>query len=267
MIIIIRGHVRNGFDNNQLYLFVEKMVKCYKDIKIYIHTWNIKQNNKSWRQMPEINTVITKKMIYDYFGDMASNIKHIIIDNDQKIKLIGNLEGNIGNTPMPIVGWKNYWYGKYRIAKYVYAKCVNSVGGCVNLSEKVINLRFDYFLYHSDKENGKIDYLYKHFIRNVMNRKTPIQKNIFMEKNAAVCCDNLYMGNVLTMYLLAEHFYRNMDDILNRHKDIFHQEMLVSFENDHIFNGNNVLLSKYMSYTKKRNATTRKKRYTHKVVV
>ena len=83
-----------------------------------------------------------------------------------------------------------------------------------------------------------------------------------MEKDAVACCDNFYIGNVITMYLLAEHFYKNMDDILSRYTNICHQEMLVHTENDRIFDGNNVL-SKHMAYTKKN--TMRKKKYTRKI--
>ena len=44
--------------------------------------------------------------------------ENIIIDDDATIQLIGNLNGNINNGPMPIIGWKNYWYGKYKIIEY-----------------------------------------------------------------------------------------------------------------------------------------------------
>ena len=113
MILIIRGHIRQSFETSNLIDFIKSIHHIFPDIKIYIHTWNIFSNNLSWRPIQINNTIVTEEIIYNYFGELKHLIKHIIIDNDSNIKLIGNLHGRI-NGSMPIHGWKNYWYGKYK---------------------------------------------------------------------------------------------------------------------------------------------------------
>jgi hypothetical protein len=104
------------------------------DLKIYIHTWNVYSNNISWRRVHENNTPVTKETIYHYFGNLDHLIKHIIIEDDSKIKLIGNVHGTICSSKMPVRGWKNYWYGKHKIIQYVQQ---------TNSRDVVINTRFD----------------------------------------------------------------------------------------------------------------------------
>jgi len=134
LIIILRGHIRNSFTDNKLYDLIKEISQNY-NILIYIHTWNIQQSNVSWRHVNEINNIITKEVIYDYFKELSHLIKHIIIEDDTKIKLIGNLQGTIGAT-CPIIGWKRYIYGQYQIINYLRDHCSN---------EFIINMRFDVF--------------------------------------------------------------------------------------------------------------------------
>ena len=87
IILILRGHIRNSFNNQKLYVLVKKISEKY-NLSIYIHTWNIQQSNISWREVKQINNIITKKIINDYFKDLSLLIKHIIIDDDTNIKFV-----------------------------------------------------------------------------------------------------------------------------------------------------------------------------------
>lgn len=49
MILILRGHIRDSFNNTNLYDLVKDIVNIEPNIKIYIHTWNIFANSLSWR--------------------------------------------------------------------------------------------------------------------------------------------------------------------------------------------------------------------------
>ena len=138
MIIIIRGHIRNSFDSQLLFNFVNELNKTYSDLKIYIHTWSIYSNSISHREINENKTQVTDTFIYNYFKDLSHLIKHIIIDDDTNIQLIGNISGNINNGGMPIIGWKNYLYGQYQIVNYVYNLNKDN-------NEPIINTRFDLF--------------------------------------------------------------------------------------------------------------------------
>ena len=78
MIIVIRGHVRNSFETNQLYNFIEELHNIYPDLKIFIHTWNIFANNISWRNIDVNSAQVNEERINNYFGKLSNCIKHII---------------------------------------------------------------------------------------------------------------------------------------------------------------------------------------------
>ena len=70
MILIIRGHLRETFNNNDFYNLVKKIYEINNSLKIYIHTWNIFSNNISWREIKEDKKEVTKEIIYEYFRDL-----------------------------------------------------------------------------------------------------------------------------------------------------------------------------------------------------
>jgi hypothetical protein len=198
MIILLRGHIRNSFDNNNLYNLIKKISQLC-DISIYIHTWNVFANNISWREIKENNTVVTKNIIYNYFKDLSTKINHIIIDDDTQIKLHGRLDGVISNTKTPILGWKRYWYGKYKLIKYVIESN--------NHLKNAINLRFD-ILNNSNNFNPNI---LIDFIKD--NLYMSFEKIIFVpnsrENSGGI--DNFYIGNLKIIYILSHSFHFDMD--------------------------------------------------------
>ena len=223
MIIVIRGHLRNSFETNQLYIFIEEVHNIYPDLKIFIHTWNIFANNVSWRNIDVNSAEVNHEIISKYFGKLSNCIKHIIIDNDNDIKLIGNLVGTINNGPMPIIGWKNYWYGKYKIIDYIYNQQKYD-------EETVVNLRFDLFSNSNNfDKNLIIDFIKK-------NNEIKFTKNNFLFDYEANGIDNIYIGNINTMYKLTNKFFYELDDILCKNNNTRNQERLVYRINEQIFN-------------------------------
>ena len=223
MIIVIRGHVRNSFETNQLYNFIEEVHNIYPDLKIFIHTWNIFANNISWRNIDVNSAQVNEERINNYFGKLSNCIKHIIIDNDKDIKLIGNLVGTINTGPMPIIGWKNYWYGKYKIIDYIYNEEKYD-------EETVVNLRFDLFSNSNNfDKNLIIDFIKK-------NNEINFTKNQFLFDYEANGIDNIYIGNINTMYKLTNNFFYELDDILCKNNNTRNQERLVYRINEQIFN-------------------------------
>ena len=223
MIIVIRGHIRSSFNTNELYNFVLSLHKIFPDLKIFIHTWDIYANNLSWRHINVNNTQVTEKVIYDYFRELSRCIKHIIIDNDKNIKIIGTVTGTINNGIMPILGWKNYWYGKYKIIDYIYNQNLYN-------NETIINSRFD-ILDNSNKFDK--DTIFKFIIKNSNINFT---KNVFMFNHECNGIDNIYIGNINTMYKLSNMFYYNLDNILLKNNDTIHQERLVFRINSTLIN-------------------------------
>lgn len=225
MILIIRGHIRNSFETKNLYNVIKEIHTIFPELKIFIHTWNIFSNNISWREMNINEQIVNDKIIYDYFDDLQHLIKNIIIDDDNKIKLIGNLSGNINKGQMPLIGWKNYWYGKHKIIDYLYNSNIDE-------NEMIVNCRFDIMNCRKKKNlnNKRIVNFIKH------NSNKIFTKNIFLyndEKHLGI--DNIYIGNINTMYKLSNIFYNELDNILIKNKTTIHQEYLVYRINDILF--------------------------------
>jgi hypothetical protein len=221
MILIIRGHIRNSFETKDFYVLVKELHTLYPDLKIFIHTWNIFANNISHREIITNNTNVDNQIIYDYFDDLKHLIQNIIIDDDNKINLIGNLSGKAGNNPL--IGWKNYWYGKHRVVEDIFNKNINK-------NEIIVNLRFDIMDNSISFSRESII----NFIKN--NNKIIFTKNVFIfndEKNHGI--DNIYMGNIDTMYKLANKFYYELDNILIENQNIEAPEYLVYRINSALF--------------------------------
>jgi hypothetical protein len=223
MILILRGHIRNSFENLDLYNLIQKIYNLDPNLKIFIHTWNIFSNNISWRNISENENIVTKEIIYDYFKNLNSCIKDIIIDDDKKITLIGNLHGKVCKSNMPIIGWKNYWYGKHKIIKTIYDKKEYE-------NEMVLNSRFDILNNSFSFSNEQII----NFIKDNIGKK--FTKNNFIFDYEFCGIDNIYIGNIETMYRLSKRFYCNLDLIIRSHKNIHNQEFLVFKVNNNLFN-------------------------------
>jgi hypothetical protein len=222
MKLLLRGHIRSSFKTNELYNLIENIYDLFPDLKIFIHTWNVFSNNISWRNIDFDNDNVNEEIIYNYFGKLKNCIKHIIIDDDATIQLIGNLNGNINNGPMPIIGWKNYWYGKYKIIEYLYNTNIND-------DEMIVNLRFDVL---NNSNNFNKDLIID-FIKN--NCEIKFKKNIFLINHESNGIDNIYIGNIYTMQKLIKYFFYELDDILSKNNDTIHQERLVYRINSTIF--------------------------------
>ncbi len=223
LIILLRGHIRQSFSNDLLYEFTKRMKEIY-DIRIYIHTWDIQQSNISWKPMEVIDTKITPKLIREYFRDCP--IHSIQIDNDRSIQLIGNLEGTLTKySPMPIVGWKNMWYGMYTNISKI-KKEIN------NTTIPIVNLRFDLFEIFRERLNYiSVDRAVQ-FVED--EYRSTYVKNKFTYDDLVCGIDNIFIGNVTTIYKLISHFHKNLDEIMINYPKIKSQEYIVFLENNKI---------------------------------
>ena len=216
MILVLRGHIRNSFKDDRLYKFIKDLSELYPDLKLYIHTWSVLQSKISWRTLEENTAAVTETLLLNYFKDLSPRIKKIIIENDQKIQLIGATEGLIRRTKAPLIGWKRYWYGKYQIAKYLKETA--------DPAESVMNTRFDLFHlpYFSHEESVFFSFL--------QANPHPTQ-NQFLRNGCFPGMDNFYIGTVDTQFRLAERFHHQLDYIIEFHKNIFidYQEYYVFY--------------------------------------
>lgn len=215
VILVLRGHIRESFKTNELYNLIKLISFIIPNIQIYIHTWNIYSHSRSWRtDVIDNRNEVSLNTIETYFKDIAHLIKKITIDDEDSITLNGNIDGIICKTLAPIKGWKNYWYGKYKACKYLYEN--------ENSKSVVINMRFDVL-----KNSFAIQYeTILNFIKDV-DLCDELNKNIFLRDKEFCGIDNIYIGNVNTMFKLSHIFHHHLDDIIDKNIGLKHQEFLV----------------------------------------
>jgi len=224
IILLLRGHIRNSFKDNNLLNFVKKLQENY-NLKIYIHTWNIYSSNISWRPIKQNNNTVTKNDIMIYFYCVNKNIISLTIDDDKHIELIGDTNGNLFSTKLPKIAWKRMWYGIFTTIEKIKQ----------NESEDIliINTRFDIF---NNSNSFEYNEIYS-FLESAINKK--LTKNEFVKDSTKLIgVDNFYIGNINNMYLLANEFYNNLDELNNKYVDIFFQEVVVFYENNRLFLNN-----------------------------
>jgi len=219
MFIMLRGHIRNSFQDDKLYNLI-KNISLKNNIKLYIHTWNIIQSDLSWRKLDKIEYPVDESMIRNYFKDLNRYIVEIMIDDDKHINLEGSVDGFVSMTETPKRGWKNMWYGKKRL--------IDSINrDIVNIEENIINIRFDIFTNSHALSNG--------FILNfIEENKNKIDRIKLISNHEILGIDNFYLGTLNAMFNLIYNFHFNLDDILLKHK-VRNQEFLVFRENN-LFN-------------------------------
>jgi hypothetical protein len=223
MNLLIRGHIRKSFLNDELYNLIKTIYLKNPTLKIYIHTWVIVQNNITWRKIEEDLTPVNEEFIRSYFKDLMCLIAHIIIDNGKKNNLIGNTKGTINGGPMPIIGWKNYWYGQKRIIDYL-----DGVFNDKNVT--IINMRFDILNVHGLPLQAEkiVDFIETH--KNMV-----FYKNVFIYGKGHAGVDNIYIGSLDCQKRLIYHFHNNMDSIIRTNEKIIKQELFVYEENEKLF--------------------------------
>lgn len=209
MNIVIRGHIRNAFETEELYELLKCMADKY-DIKIFIHTWDKKQNTLSWRHIKEDSTPVTTELIRSYFKDIFVHVKKIIIESDSDIELHGNVEGKLASSRTSLLGWKRYVYGQHRIIKHVYDS--------VEKNEFLLNIRFDLFT------NSYVFPLEE--ITSFIKKNYGIThcQNKFLREGNFCGIDNITVGSIESQYTLISKIHFCLDDILEYHQDLKHPE-------------------------------------------
>lgn len=210
-ILILRGHIRNSFDNNKLYNLIKQISSLY-NIDIYIHTWNIFASTDSYRPIRENANKVTKQVIYNYFKDASSYIKHIIIDDSKDVTFKGRIDGFINNTRVKIKSWKYVMYAQYKIIKYIKDNTTPDE------TDIIINTRFDLLTmgnFISLNEKCAINFISK----SMYEMRTTNKKIYFFGESSGIGIDNLYIMKINTMYEIFNELYHNLDNILIQNPD------------------------------------------------
>jgi hypothetical protein len=219
MLLLIRGHIRDGFDTPHLYIFAKMMRERYA-VDIYIQTWCHVSNKLSWRPIQENKTAVTEDTIRTYFKDVP--IKCILILDDTTIRHHGSTEGTVVKSMIPKIGWKNMWFGKATLAKHVSSQN--------DPATLVINTRFD--LFSCERNSQTIAPLAKFIEQNKTHDGDTI---VFSTPYNTAGVDNIYMGTAAANERLSSHFNENLDIICARpeYSHIENPEKMVFLENHH----------------------------------
>lgn len=238
MKLVIRGHIRDSFENGRL----REVVKNLNDsmgIRVVVHTWNIRRSALSWRTMPEDARPVDESMVLDYFGEASSLIDKVIVDDDSKVSLPGNLEGVVSMSWAPVRGYKLMFYGMMRAAE--------AAVGLYGREEMAVQMRFDAFSNWVKASHGQI----KEFVKSAPSEWEPIRFMIRpadspaelssrfyrwlahgpeYEPHWTVGIDNVYMAKAGHMLDFQRHMYFRFDEINAKYRGFVHQEWLSMFE-------------------------------------
>lgn len=224
--IILRGHIRDSFINNNLNDFLIYLINRSLDIDIYIQTWSYLEcyDGCSWRKTTfDDKIIVDEKYVLNYFDDKVKKyIKKIIIINENEIELTGTTEGLIGNKcSTNKKGWKNMWYGIHKINEYVY-----------NLKKPYlyfINTRIDFFsndIISRRRQDYDYNISYEKLYQLFLDNKNNNDKIIFL-KNSGPGVDNYYMGPISYIYKLSYFFNHDFDETIKKCAPQYKQEIFV----------------------------------------
>jgi hypothetical protein len=212
--VCIRGHIRNALNDNQLKDYIQKLSTIY-DTDLFLHTWKESEAKSSYRSLNYDNIFkVNPTELTEYFGDVS--IKKIIIDDDSRLKLHGNLEGNIPNSKCPVIAWKRMWAGQFKLISCLYHNYYYEYS-------RVVNMRYDLFS-HPNKSCCYTP------IKNLL-KMTAETSHLTLKHpkyyRRLVGVDNYYVGDLHTLYDIIGDFHYNLDNILENHKIRHYQEELL----------------------------------------
>ena len=233
IVVFLRGHERNTFNNERLREFI-KTLRHSLDTNVYvhIHTWEKTEAELSWRNLDIISRTIRKPEIENYFDfDITCNI-----ESENNIKIHGNTSGKIG--AIPIICWKRMWYGQYSGIKQILS----------NFNEDttlILNMRIDFF---SCNTTHKYRISEGHIINMCKKAIETPEKVTFIHNTGEYDgIDNVFTSNLNIMHRLIKHFHLNLDDISSKYNYLIFHENMVYYESE-ILCGNRINIDPWVYY-------------------
>ena len=234
--ILLRGHVKKSLDNDKLVNYINGLANLY-NIDLYISTWNVREvrSTDTWR--PHKDTLIsnndytvTESKIRKYFSNCNITLKKISIFDDLKIKLYGELSGNVSGGNCPRLGWKKMWFGIFHGIKSIVETNIKY--------DVIVNTRFDinelptweHYYTPPEKTLKKTKCGIHFFLKSRINsivfpgfvrqtnswRSDPTKKHLFSVNDGQIGIDNLYVGELYKMHKLVSEFQFNLLKIENK---------------------------------------------------
>jgi hypothetical protein len=213
----IRGHIRDGLTNSGLADYISILEGYGHSVDLFLHTWNTSEAQSSYRKLnTDSSFAVTRSTLKDYFS--KHTIKQIIIDDDSKLQLHGNLEGKINTCPR--IAWKRMWAGKFKLVSHLHNNYMHDY-------DLVVNTRYDKFttkvcytpvknLLKMTTAGEGLSLKYPHHYRHI--------KGI----------DNYYCGSLQAVYDITRAFHFSLDEIALQYRiRSWHEELFYKYAVKH----------------------------------
>lgn len=216
--IVLRGHIRSSFEDDRLRSLLSDMAERF-ETRIYAHTWNIVQNSLSWRGLNEVRRDVDQGMVSKYLS--GCGVRSVAVDDDSQISHVGSVEGNIGRTRCPVLGWKNMYWGKLAAMRAV---CDVEPHDSITLQ-----MRFDILSNPFSPSRVEIlDFLERDY--GVIEKGPGDERLRFLKMHCFMGVDNIYMARAIDMLRFTSYMYYDMDRILHIHRGTINQEHIAFHE-------------------------------------
>lgn len=216
--VVLRGHVRSSFEDDGLRWLLSDISERF-GTRIYAHTWNVVQNSLSWRGVEEVRREVNAGTVFDYLSGF--DVKSVAVDDDSSISHVGNVEGNIGRTRCPILGWKNMYWGKMA--------AMNALAEVEPPDSVTLQMRFDILLNpFSPKREEVVEFVSREY--DAIKNGPGDERLRFLRMHCFMGVDNIYMAKALDMLRFTSYMYNDMDRILHVHRGTIHQEHIAFHE-------------------------------------
>lgn len=210
---LIRGHTRASLNNGNLNHF---LMACSTiiDFDLYIQTWNVSEANQSWRDTSDFEfNKIKESDIYDYFDEsLRSRIKSLLILDESSVDLIGNIDGKIGKSMCPTIGWKYMWSGMYENISQIPED--NDYKFAINTRFDILTEGLDSFCRKPVHTENFTPRTHLDFIKQMIVLSRFNQLKYIYSIYDIVGCDNFIAGSVDNIKWLIESFHSELDEIL-----------------------------------------------------
>lgn len=218
LIIALRGHIRSSMDNNSLLTLLSYLSAVF-ETRIYVHTWGVVQNSLSWRNISEIPKTVDAGMVFDYLSGL--DVRSVAVDDDSSISHVGKVDGTIGRTRCPVLGWKNMYWGKIQLMKAI-ADVEPPESATLQMRLDILSNPF------SPTTKEIVEFVERE--RNVLANGAGDERIRFLRMHCFMGVDNIYMAGAGDMLRFTSYMYYDMDRILHVHRGTIHQEHIAFHE-------------------------------------
>jgi|LakMenEpi03Aug12_release.lakeMendotaPanAssembly.Ray.scaffolds.fasta_scaffold594033_1 hypothetical protein len=214
--VCIRGHIRHGLADSRLRNYLNLLKEQGHNIDLFLHTWSESEAKSSYRKLNSDSIFpVTAETLKDYFKEFI--IKQIIVDDDSKLQLHGDLRGKIGKCPK--IAWKRMWAGKFKLASHLYHNHTYDY-------DLVINTRYDKF-------TTPVCYTPVKNLLNITMLKEGLSLKYPQYYKYIKGVDNYYCGSIQSIYDITCAFHYSLDEIASNYNiRSFHEELFYKYAID-----------------------------------